>query len=156
METARWYPTLETLQDGSAIVIGGCLYGGYVNEISQQVPTIEFIPSKGNSIGLNFLLNSLPANLYALTWLLPSGNLFMQATYSTSIYDWQNQVCLLVVYLICAHHVDRSSTRYQTYPMVSRHILHPEQLPCCLFDQKTTTNLHFSSAAVTTFNQINS
>jgi len=94
MTTARWYPALETLQDGSAILVGGCLYGGYVNEASQSNPTVEFIPPKGNGqpIGLNFLLRSLPANLYTLTWLLPSGNLFLQATYATSIYDWQNNV----------------------------------------------------------------
>lgn len=30
MSVARWYPTLETLQDGSVMVIGGCLYGGLV------------------------------------------------------------------------------------------------------------------------------
>ena len=29
----RWYPSLETLEDGSVIVIGGELYGGFVNSV---------------------------------------------------------------------------------------------------------------------------
>ena len=81
--TARWYPAMETLMDGSAIVYGGCLYGGYVNEDSQAVNTYEFIPSRGPAIASNFLASSMPANLYTLMWLLPSGNIFTQATYKT-------------------------------------------------------------------------
>ena len=44
-----------------------------MNDKSQNNPTYEFYPSKGGPIGLNFLLNTMPANLYPLTWLLPSG-----------------------------------------------------------------------------------
>jgi len=75
MTTRRWYPTLETLPDGTMIVIGGCDWGGYVNDKTQNNPTYEFYPSRGGPIGLNFLLTTLPANLYPLTWLLPSGKL---------------------------------------------------------------------------------
>lgn len=32
----RWYPTLETLEDGSVIIIGGEHNGGYVNSVNQQ------------------------------------------------------------------------------------------------------------------------
>ena len=43
MSTRRWYPTLETLEDGSAIILGGCEFGGYVNFLGwpQNNPTVE-------------------------------------------------------------------------------------------------------------------
>lgn len=39
---------------------------------------------------MNILLNSLPANLFSLTWLLPSGNLFIQTNWATEIFDFNN------------------------------------------------------------------
>lgn len=41
MDTKRWYPTLETVEDGSAIIFGGCENGGYVNDPGQDNPTYE-------------------------------------------------------------------------------------------------------------------
>lgn len=43
MTSRRWYPTLETLEDGSAIIFGGCEWGGYVNfdNNNQNNPTVE-------------------------------------------------------------------------------------------------------------------
>ena len=48
MTSRRWYPTLETLEDGSAMIFGGCEYGGYVNDGTapqpgdwQNNPTVE-------------------------------------------------------------------------------------------------------------------
>lgn len=35
----RWYPSLETLEDGSVIVIGGEMYGGFVNSVNQHQST---------------------------------------------------------------------------------------------------------------------
>ncbi|SGY66362.1 BQ5605_C004g02665 [Microbotryum silenes-dioicae] len=92
MTTRRWYPTLETLEDGSMIVIGGCDWGGYVNDKSQNNPTYEYYPSKGGPIGLNILTTTLPANLFPLTWLLPSGNIFINANLGTEIFDYKNNV----------------------------------------------------------------
>ncbi|KAG9014896.1 hypothetical protein FRB94_009054 [Tulasnella sp. JGI-2019a] len=92
MTTRRWYPTLETLQDGSIIIIGGNQWGGYVNDAGQNNPTYEFYPSQGPPVGLNMLNDTLPANLFPLTWLLPSGNLFIQSNWGAEIFDWQNNV----------------------------------------------------------------
>lgn len=92
LQAKRWYPTVETLEDGSAIIIGGCTDGGYVNDANQNVPTIEYYPSKGPAVGLNFLTTTLPANLYTLTWLLPSGNLFLQTNLATEIFDYKKNV----------------------------------------------------------------
>lgn len=41
MTTRRWYPTLETLEDGSMFIISGCLWGGYVSGANQNNPTYE-------------------------------------------------------------------------------------------------------------------
>ncbi|BGP45591.1 hypothetical protein JCM10450v2_001410 [Rhodotorula kratochvilovae] len=92
MTTRRWYPTLETLEDGSMIVVGGCDWGGYVNDEGQNNPTYEFYPSRGGPVGLNILTTTLPANLFPLIWLLPSGNIFIQANWGTEIFDYKNNV----------------------------------------------------------------
>ena len=83
--------------------LGGCEWGGYVNSDNQDNPTIEvsremlwdaeecwsrnfsspppgaptqFFPSKGEPITMNLLKNTMPVNLFPLTWLLPSGEHF--------------------------------------------------------------------------------
>ncbi|KAJ7320899.1 DUF1929-domain-containing protein [Mycena albidolilacea] len=87
MTSRRWYPTVETLQDGTAIIIGGCNNGGYVNDAGQDNPTYEFYPSTGTPITSPFLADNLPINLYPLTFLLPSGRLLMQANRATIMLD---------------------------------------------------------------------
>ncbi|KAL4246190.1 Copper radical oxidase [Abortiporus biennis] len=90
MSGRRWYPTVETLEDGRAIIVGGCNWGGYVNDAAQNNPTYEFFPAQPGDqpITSQFFQNTLPANLYPLIWLLPSGKLFVQATWSTMLLDY--------------------------------------------------------------------
>ncbi|KAI1795615.1 copper radical oxidase [Ganoderma leucocontextum] len=83
MSTRRWYPTVETLDDGSAIILGGCLYGGYVNAAVQDNPTNPSPPTSS--------LPTLPVNLYPLTWMLPSGKLLMQSNWKTTLLDYRTQ-----------------------------------------------------------------
>ncbi|KZP19871.1 copper radical oxidase [Athelia psychrophila] len=91
LTTRRWYPTLETLPDGSAIILGGDFFGGYVNSHVQNNPTYEFWPSKGAPVASPILANTLPANLYPLTFLLPSGNLLIQSNWATVLLDYTAQ-----------------------------------------------------------------
>jgi hypothetical protein len=90
--------------------LGGCDWGGYVNDAGQNNPTYEFYPSTGGPVGLNILTTTLPANLFPLTWLLPSGesvakcrlgmranrlatgNIFIQANLGTEIFDYKNNI----------------------------------------------------------------
>lgn len=79
MNSPRWYPTLEVLEDGSTIIIGGSLDGGYVNPADN--PSYEYFPSRGPDRTMAFLQRTYPLNLYPLAWLLPDSRLFVQADY---------------------------------------------------------------------------
>ncbi|KAG8896391.1 hypothetical protein FRB99_008918 [Tulasnella sp. 403] len=92
MTTRRWYPTLETLEDGSIIIVGGNQWGGYVNDAGQNNPTYEYFPSRGPPIGLNILNETLPANLFPLIWLLPSGNMLIQTNWGAEIFDYKKNI----------------------------------------------------------------
>ncbi|WVW85784.1 hypothetical protein I302_107822 [Kwoniella bestiolae CBS 10118] len=92
MTGRRWYPMVEALPDGSLIIIGGDKNGGYVNTAAQDNPTYEFFPPRANDpVDLQFLTDTLPINLYALTWLMPSGKLFMQSGRKTILYDYEQK-----------------------------------------------------------------
>lgn len=116
MTTRRWYPTLETLEDGSAIIIGGCEWGGYVNSENQNNPTYEFFPSRGQPITLNILLNTLPVNLFPLTWLLPSGNLFIQSNYAAIVFDYKNMI---------EYNLDDIPDAVRVYPASAATVMYP-------------------------------
>jgi hypothetical protein len=49
MPENRWYPSVETMLNGSAMIIGSELCGGFVNSVDQvqSTPTIEFFPKRG-------------------------------------------------------------------------------------------------------------
>lgn len=89
MTTRRWYPSLETLEDGSIFIIGGDMTGGFVNSVGNNNPTYEFFPSRGDPITTDILTTTLPANLYPITFLLPSGNLLIQLNWATYILDYK-------------------------------------------------------------------
>ncbi|CEL60581.1 Galactose oxidase OS=Gibberella zeae (strain PH-1 / ATCC MYA-4620 / FGSC 9075 / NRRL 31084) GN=GAOA PE=3 SV=1 [Rhizoctonia solani AG-1 IB] len=92
MTTRRWYPTLETLSDGTMIIIGGNQWGGFVNGAGQNNPTYEFFPSQGGPVDFELLRKTLPANLYPLTWLLPSDSLFIQTNWGTAVLDYRKNI----------------------------------------------------------------
>ncbi|GAA6042383.1 hypothetical protein JCM8097_004487 [Rhodosporidiobolus ruineniae] len=102
----RWYPHVETMVDGSAIIIGGELWGGFVNAPAQvqSTPTFEFYPKRGTMKPKNmtFLLDTQPANLYPLTWLIPNGTtvrkdglhqqLFIQADWQATLFHPESYI----------------------------------------------------------------
>ena len=45
----------------------------YVSTHVQNNPTYEFYPKKGGAVNMDFLSDTVPLNLFPLTWLLPSG-----------------------------------------------------------------------------------
>jgi hypothetical protein len=95
MYNRRWYSAAEALEDGSVIIIGGFVNGGYINrnypntdpvtEGGAADPTYEFYPQRPDPPQqFDFLVQTSGLNSYAHTFLMPSGNLFVQANVSTS------------------------------------------------------------------------
>ena len=145
MAKSRWYPGAEALADGTIVLLGGFTMGGYINryypntdpayEGGAAEPTYEFFPSRSQAPQvMNFMVKTSGLNSYALTYLMPSGKMFVQANYSTSEVDVifhlvsftnYHQFCGIITlmskrpYLICL----RGLLEY---------ILRREQLPCCL------------------------
>lgn len=109
MTSPRWYPGIEVMTDGSVLLIGGATGGGYINrnypntdpafqggpgssvtQLNQggANPTWEFYPAKGNAPTINeFMRLTSGLNMYPHTFLMPSGKLFMQANYSTTLWN---------------------------------------------------------------------
>ena len=62
-----------------------------MNDPNQNNPTYEFFPPRGDSTVSPFLSNTLPANLFPLAFLLPSGRIFLQANWASIILDYNIQ-----------------------------------------------------------------
>lgn len=95
MASPRWYPTAVRLDDGSAIIIGGSTRGDYINNSDMNNPTYEFWPPKaihgsnGMPIPMQFLRDTLNANLFPMAFLLPDGKIFIAANTEAMIYNWR-------------------------------------------------------------------
>ena len=95
MASPRWYNTVLRISDGSAMIIGGSLKGGWINNGTTNNPTIEYYPPKGIHgsnglpIHLPFLVDTLNSNLFPIAFSLPDGTVFMAANRDAMIYDWQ-------------------------------------------------------------------
>lgn len=95
MASPRWYNTVLRISDGSAMIIGGSFKGGWINNRTTNNPTIEYFPPKhihgfnGLPIHLPFLVDTLAANLFPITFSLPDGSVFMAANRDAMTYDWK-------------------------------------------------------------------
>ncbi|KAG6915316.1 hypothetical protein DXG01_012177, partial [Tephrocybe rancida] len=103
MQKQRWYSTAEALADGSLVLIGGFVNGGYINrnypnndpqfEGGAAENTYEFYPANGRGVqALNFLIKTSGLNAYAHSFLLNSGKMLVQANVSTMIWDYNNNI----------------------------------------------------------------
>ena len=95
MQNKRWYSAAEPLADGTIVLIGGFVNGGYVNRNFPNIdptneggaadPTFEFYPANGRApVTMQFMITTSGLNAYAHTFLMPSGKMFVQANISTS------------------------------------------------------------------------
>ncbi|KAI0324825.1 DUF1929-domain-containing protein [Cubamyces sp. BRFM 1775] len=98
MQSQRWYSAAEPMGDGTIVLIGGFTNGGYINRNYPNVdtakeggaanPTYEFFPANGRQEQfMNFMNKTSGLNAYALTYLMPSGKMLVQANYSTTLWD---------------------------------------------------------------------
>lgn len=98
MQKQRWYAAAEALADGTVVLIGGFVNGGYVNrnmpntdptyEGGAAEPTYEFYPSRGAAQVMQFMTTTSGLNSYAHTYLMPSGKMLVQANLSTILWDY--------------------------------------------------------------------
>ncbi|KAF4566194.1 hypothetical protein EYR36_011609 [Pleurotus pulmonarius] len=103
MQKTRWYSAAEPLADGTVVLIGGFVNGGYVNRNFPNVDpefeggaadsTYEFFPANGRAPQtMQFMIHTSGLNSYAHTFLMPSGKMFVQANISTVMWDYDNNV----------------------------------------------------------------
>jgi hypothetical protein len=99
MQKHRWYPAAEALANGTVVLIGGFTNGGYINrflpnldptfENGSAEPTYELYPPTAQAPQvMQFMTKTSGLNSYALSFLMPSGKMFVQANFSTSYVDW--------------------------------------------------------------------
>ncbi|KAG6889221.1 hypothetical protein C0992_006033 [Termitomyces sp. T32_za158] len=101
MQKKRWYSTAEALADGSIVLIGGFVGGGYINRNTPDTTPVpeaaensfEFYPANGRGVtAMNFLFVTGGLNAYAHAFLLNSGKMLVQANVSTMIWDYNNNI----------------------------------------------------------------
>ncbi|GAA5952686.1 hypothetical protein JCM21900_000403 [Sporobolomyces salmonicolor] len=77
LTSARWYPSTTRLTDGSIMIAGGMIAGGYGN---------------GLQIYSSFLHDALNSNLFPVMYTLTNGYVFMAANQMAMLYDTVNNV----------------------------------------------------------------
>lgn len=98
MQKQRWYSAAEALADGTIVLIGGFVNGGYINRNypnddpayshGAAEPTYEFYPANGREAQvMQFMVKTSGLNSYAHSYLMPSGKMFVQANISTILWD---------------------------------------------------------------------
>jgi hypothetical protein len=103
MQKERWYSAAEPLGDGTVVLIGGFVNGGYINrnypntdpeyEGGAAEPTYEFYPANGRTATvMQFMIKTSGLNAYAHTYLMPDGQMLVQANYSTMLWDPETNV----------------------------------------------------------------
>ncbi|RKP02063.1 hypothetical protein CXG81DRAFT_11259 [Caulochytrium protostelioides] len=92
MSTNRWYPTVTTLHDGTAIIVGGTLANldfGSLDHVDN--PTYEYFPPKTGGTWprpLDLLAWAFPHNLYPFVFQLAESNeVFVFASNRTVLID---------------------------------------------------------------------
>ena len=89
MSTARWYPTIATIADGSQIIIGGSTDAMDFNRLTDiNNPTYEYWPPKqGDPRTLPILAWAFPNMLYPMVFVMPSERIFLFVSNKTVIID---------------------------------------------------------------------
>ena len=91
LASPRWYTTVVRIHDGSVMVIGGSIKGGWMNNATVNNPTIEFYPPKSHTgpVYSPFLASTLNSNLFPAAFSISNGYVFLAANNDVMLYDWQ-------------------------------------------------------------------
>ncbi|KAI8900031.1 glyoxal oxidase N-terminus-domain-containing protein [Globomyces pollinis-pini] len=95
MSSERWYPTVVTLADGTNIIIGGQTKNIDFDHLAptDDNPTYEYYPPKSGTWPkrLDLLSWAFPHNLYAPSFQLPTGGVFIHASNRSIILDTKTE-----------------------------------------------------------------
>ncbi|KAG0364432.1 hypothetical protein BGX24_004605 [Mortierella sp. AD032] len=90
----RWYVTITTLPSGELFVLGGSNESLAINRHATNNPTWEIYPKPANVKPadykpnfMQFMVDSLPNNLYPNVYSLPDGNVFIFANQKSMIFN---------------------------------------------------------------------
>ncbi|KAJ7602531.1 glyoxal oxidase precursor [Roridomyces roridus] len=95
----RWYPTAVRIPDGSLFIMGGSDLLTTFNGADIAQNNYEFYPPRAGEVGQvrksKFLEDTLPANLFPRSIVLPSGHVLMMANNQSVIYDIETDTELM-------------------------------------------------------------
>ncbi|CAH1762033.1 8466_t:CDS:10 [Entrophospora sp. SA101] len=79
MTNYRWYPTMATMPDGRVMTMGGSKKATGPNRAEINSPSYEFFPTADGSpavpLNFQFLVDTLPYNLYPFVHVIPNAEL---------------------------------------------------------------------------------
>lgn len=89
----RWYPTTVRLPDGGVLIAGGDEVGEFTTGTKTNNPTYEFFPPRGDGkqIGMKFLNDTLPFNLFPYIAVMRDGRLLVQANNQLMLYNYTSR-----------------------------------------------------------------
>ncbi|KAJ7230312.1 glyoxal oxidase N-terminus-domain-containing protein [Mycena pura] len=95
LSSPRWYPSSVRIEDGSIIIFGGSVSGGFINGAGINNPSYEYFPPKningfnGLKIPSKFLTDTLNGNHFPNLVYLPDGTIFVSANQAAMILNWK-------------------------------------------------------------------
>ena len=91
LDTARWYPSVQTMPDGTLLVASGSLNGKDFATTSNNNPTYEILSpdgiTEGESIPMSILDENEPYYMYPFLHLLKDGTLFVFVSRVGEVFD---------------------------------------------------------------------
>lgn len=121
LDTARWYPSVQTLPDGTIFVASGSLNGLDPAQHANNNPTYEILDqngiTQGQSIPMEILVKSQPYYMYPFIHLLPDGNLFIFVSRSSEIFNFSSNSTI--------QSLPDLPGEYRTYPNTGTSVLLP-------------------------------
>jgi hypothetical protein len=91
LDTARWYPSVQTMPDGTIFVASGSLNGLDPTVVTNNNPTYEILNPDGTPQGASttmaLLVKAQPYYMYPFIHLLKDGTLFVFVSKSSEIFD---------------------------------------------------------------------
>ncbi|KAF2839094.1 carbohydrate-binding module family 18 [Patellaria atrata CBS 101060] len=121
LASSRWYPSVQTMPDGSILVVSGSLNGLDPSVTANNNPTYEILNPQGISTGINVPMEILELNqpyyMYPFLHLLRDGSIFIFTSKSSQLFSVPTNTILRAL--------PDLPGGYRTYPNTGSSILLP-------------------------------